>query len=651
MNTRTNPENLFAQPLVALAPRNGDGRSRKPLGQIMVELGLLSAGDMLKAAAMSVREDTEYGRILLSHGMATEDQLYQALAVQFECSHATFDDARPDVRLVDEIGADRCLRHGVVPWKRIGTAIVIATSRPSEFSDLRDTLPVGASRILMAVASETDIQAALLPLRQRSLIARAEARVTDSESCRNWNSGAMARLVIAAVLIVLAGVVTAPAITFLIISLWAITALVLNTGLKAAAALATMRMMRRGRSQFRTQRRGVMMRLPTVSIMVPLFKERAIAGSLVRRLGRLNYPAELLDICLVVENDDLITQTTLSTCELPTWMRQVSVPRGSLKTKPRALNYALDFCRGSIIGVYDAEDAPEPDQIYKVVRRFHDAPPKVACLQGILDFYNPRQNWLSRCFTIEYATWFRVILPGLERLKLAIPLGGTTLFFRREILEELGGWDAHNVTEDADLGIRLARHGYRTELIHTTTFEEANCRTWPWVKQRSRWLKGYAMTWAVHMQSPRRLWQDLGPRKFFGVQVLFGCTLSQFLLAPILWSFWALPLGMAHPLNATLTPAGLKALAVLFLAAEFVTLAVGIFAVIISRHRRFWLWVPTLHLYFPLAAIASYKAFWEMISRPFYWDKTAHGLTSTTAHNYPVPARRWIKQNLWRRRP
>jgi len=329
----------------------------------------------------------------------------------------------------------------------------------------------------------------------------------------------------------------------------------------------------------------------------------------------------------VVEEDDTITQATLKASDFPSWMRQIVVPRGSLKTKPRALNYALDFCRGSVIGVYDAEDAPEPDQIHKVVRQFHERDPKVVCLQGILDFYNPRQNWLSRCFTIEYATWFRVILPGLQNLGFAIPLGGTTLFFRREALEKLGGWDAHNVTEDADLGIRLARHGYRAELIATTTFEEANCHIWPWIKQRSRWLKGYAMTWAVHMHDPKRLWADLGARKFIGVQLLFLGTLSQFLLAPLLWSFWAFPLGLPHPLRDLVPDQIFYSLVVMFLACEVVSLALGTFALSAKWHRNLWLWVPTLHFYFPFGAIASYKAFWEIITKPFYWDKTSHGLS------------------------
>jgi len=183
------------------------------------------------------------------------------------------------------------------------------------------------------------------------------------------------------------------------------------------------------------------------------------------------------------------------------------------------------------------------------------------------------------------------------------------------------------VTEDADLGIRLARHGYRTELIPTLTEEEANCRLWPWVRQRSRWLKGYAMTWAVHMRSPRKLWNDVGAWRFFGIQLLFLGALSQFLLAPLLWSFWALPLGLPHPLTEIISADAFLLLTVLFLVSEAVSLSVSVFALAPNRHKWLWLWVPTMHLYFPLGAIAAYKAIWEMISKPFYWDKTTHGFS------------------------
>jgi glycosyltransferase XagB len=268
-------------------------------------------------------------------------------------------------------------------------------------------------------------------------------------------------------------------------------------------------------------------------------------------------------------------------------MRQILVPPGTVRTKPRALNYALDFCRGSIVGVYDAEDAPAPDQLRRVVRRFRESPPEVACLQGVLDFYNARTNWLSRCFTIDYATWFRIVLPGIARLGFVIPLGGTTLFFRRAALERLGGWDAHNVTEDADLGLRLARHGYRCELIDSVTEEEANCRAIPWIRQRSRWLKGYALTWISHMRRPGLLLRDLGLWKFMGVQILFLGTLSTFLLAPLVWSFWLLPFGLPHPLAGIVPWWLFVALGSAFLLTELVNIAASAVAVSSAKHR--WL--------------------------------------------------------------
>jgi cellulose synthase/poly-beta-1,6-N-acetylglucosamine synthase-like glycosyltransferase len=359
--------------------------------------------------------------------------------------------------------------------------------------------------------------------------------------------------------------------------------------------------------------------------MVALYRESNIASRLTARLSKLDYPRQLLDILLVVEADDQLTREALSKTNLPGWMRVVVVPNGAVKTKPRALNYALDHCRGSIIGVYDAEDAPEPDQIRKVVDRFYQRGPEVVCLQGSLDYYNPNTNWIARCFTIEYASWFRLFLPGIERLGLAIPLGGTTLFFRRRALEELGGWDAQNVTEDADLGIRLFRHGYRTELIETTTFEEANCRSFPWIKQRSRWIKGYMMTWLTHMRDPRMLWCQLGAWQFIGFQVQFLGSFAQTLLAPLLWSLWIIPFGLNHPLAVAMGPNGFTSLYIAMSVTTLLGIAFDMEGLRRSQHKMNPLWVLTLMIYHPLATFAAYKALWELMTKPFYWDKTSHG--------------------------
>ncbi len=627
MNITPTPDLLPPAPVAPLVLRNPQlSHGRMLIGNILMKIGELSAGDMVRAMALRKHEDARFGDILLANEMISEAGLFQGLAIQFNCDVADLQSCRPDARLIATIGVEACLHLGIVPWKRVGAATLVATSRPEVFNNILEHLPANFGKVLMVVAPERDIQNAILQTSRGALVRRAETRVAASESCREWNTGAMARFAVAMLIILIAGLISAPRATMLVLTGWAIIALVFNTALKAAAAWKILGTPPRKEPLFQSRRTGKpAIKLPKISILVPLFQEREIAGRLVRRLGRIAYPRSLLEICLVVEEDDIVTQRALNDANLPYWMRQIIVPRAKLQTKPRALNYALDFCKGSVVGVYDAEDAPEPEQLYKVARRFHECGPDVACLQGVLDFYNSRTNWLSRCFAIEYATWFRVVLPGLERLGFVIPLGGTTIFFRRDALEEIGGWDAHNVTEDADLGVRLARRGYRTELFPTVTEEEANCRIWPWVRQRSRWLKGYAITWAVHMRDPRKLLHELGAWRFFGIQVLFLGALSQFLLAPLLWGFWVIPFGISHPLQGAISSTAFYLLSATFLLSELATVIVGAIALKMTRHRGLWPWLVTLHFYFPLATVAAYKGIWELISKPFYWDKTAHG--------------------------
>lgn len=301
------------------------------------------------------------------------------------------------------------------------------------------------------------------------------------------------------------------------------------------------------------------------------------------------------------------------------------VPADGIQTKPRALNYALPLCRGTIIGVYDAEDRPEPAQLRKIAAHFAVAAPQIACLQGCLDFYNTERNWIARCFAIEYAQWFRVLLRGMQVLHLPIPLGGTTLFFRRAALERLGGWDAHNVTEDADLGIRLARFGMRCEIVETTTLEEANYRALPWIGQRSRWLKGYAITWASHMRNPLGLLDELGVSGFLAFQTLFLGTLVGFLALPLHLLLWASLAGMSVTAFETLTP-GLWAF---FAASHLASLLAGLLVSVVALARRKpWLlpWLAVMPFYWPLASLAAWRAIAEAFYAPFFWAKTEHGI-------------------------
>jgi cellulose synthase/poly-beta-1,6-N-acetylglucosamine synthase-like glycosyltransferase len=596
------------------------------MGRHLIEQGIITPWQLFHALDRHHEWDTTLAEILMSKGWITEHQALEALAQYYTAQHVDFKRDPPDQRLSELLSPEFCLKHCIVPWVGLGGLVILATSRPDRFEALRPQLPPSLRGSLIAVASEADIHTHLEQTHRRYLTRAAEKRVPAEESCRTWSNWPRRHwpLLTGLILVVVTTAWVAPMYLYLFLMAWALVTLVVATALKLSALIA--RWQQGSVGNVPSEAKGI--RLPRISVMVPLFHEREIAHALVSRLARLTYPKALLDIVLVLEETDELTHHTLSQATLPNWIRVIEVPAGSgITTKPRALNYALDFCKGDIIGIWDAEDAPAPDQLQKIAVRFAQAPKEVACLQGILDYYNPYTNWLSRCFTIEYATWFRVMLPGVAHLGLAIPLGGTTVFFRRKALEELGGWDSHNVTEDADLGIRLARHGYRTELINTVTQEEANCHFWPWIKQRSRWLKGYMVTYFVHMRKPRLLYQQLGPLKFWGFQVFFLSTLSQFLLAPLIWSFWIVVFGGTHPFQSVSPAFLLNWMGGLFLAVAAIDAIVSIYA--ISGQNRFRLvpWILTLGLYFPLATIAAYKGLFELIFRPFFWDKTKHGQT------------------------
>ncbi|SHJ19392.1 glycosyltransferase family 2 protein [Wenxinia saemankumensis] len=545
----------------------------------------------------------------------------------------------------------RCL-----PWRRMGGAVLVLAAGPGCTAAARERLGRCFGTVRFCPVGEGALRAALTATCGSALVRRAESRVAPQESCRTLAYDRLPARSLAVAAALASGLAVAPlGVLAGLIALIALS-MALSTGLKLAALVV-------GTTGARFGKRADALRagdpaegrepariagteaaapdiLPVISLIVPLFAERAVAAHLLRRLEALDYPRDRLDLCLVLESDDATTRAALDAATLPDWAQIVAVPRGTLRTKPRALNYALDFTRGSIVGIYDAEDAPEPDQLMRVARDFARHGRGTACLQGRLDYYNARQNWLSRCFTLEYAAWFRVLLPGLVRMGLVIPLGGTTLFLRRHAIEAVGGWDAHNVTEDADLGIRLARHGFRTAMLDSTTFEEANARPWPWVRQRSRWLKGYAQTWALHSRRPAALGRDLGPGAAAALQILLLGTLVQALLAPVLWLAWpALRLSGAaegHPVLAVVLPATLA----VSVAALAVDLAVQVTGALGSGRRWLAPWALTLPLYFPLATLAAWKAAIELVGRPFFWDKTAHGFARQDPVTPPIRAAR-----------
>jgi len=597
------------------------------LGRQLIEEGHITTTDLVHALEQQSKMDAQLGDILVANGALSSQTLLETLAMQSNAQHVDLNNDPCHASLSNILSAQICLKHQVVAWLRMGNSVLVARSHPDKFDVLRAEMKEAPFTFLPVIADPRQIQSQITRLYGEQLAEQALVHVPDHDSCRNWGQANLlkSRKVALGAVAVLFTIAIFPDVALSIAMLWAALTLLLTIIIKGSGFLV--HITGKSRPPAHTLK-DVNARLPCVSVMIPLFHEPEIADALITRLENLTYPKPLLDIVLVLEAADEITRTALQRIQLPSWIKVVVVPDAKgLTTKPRAMNYALDFCRGTIIGVWDAEDTPEPDQIEKVAARFNEAAPNVVCLQGMLDYYNARQNWISRCFTIEYATWWRVVLPGMARLGFVIPLGGTTLFFRRKALEKLGRWDAHNVTEDADLGVRLARYGYVTELIPTVTYEEANCRPWRWVRQRSRWLKGFMITYCVHMRDPKSLMRDLGFKRFMGLQMIFLATFSQFAFAPVLWSFWVTIFGYTHPIQNVLGETAILALIVLFFIAEILTITMGMTAVCAPNRRHLMKWVLTMPLYFTLGTLASYKALYEMIVTPFYWDKTEHGVS------------------------
>jgi cellulose synthase/poly-beta-1,6-N-acetylglucosamine synthase-like glycosyltransferase len=372
--------------------------------------------------------------------------------------------------------------------------------------------------------------------------------------------------------------------------------------------------------------------LPRYTVFVPLFKEVEILPHMARALARLDYPPAKLDIKIVLEESDRETIEAALELAFPGNVELVIVPDREPHTKPKALNYALQFATGDFAVIYDAEDRPEPDQLRKAATRFQRASADVACLQARLDYFNHDENWLSRQFTIEYATLFRGLLPLLSRFGLPFPLGGTSNHFRIGVLRELGAWDPFNVTEDADLGMRMHRAGYRVETLDSTTYEEACCQPMPWIKQRTRWLKGWMQTFGVHMRAPLSTLRETGLTGFLSFHAYFAGIIVSSLAHPLCY------LVVAYDAwNGTLFLRGetfgddlLLTVAIANFAGGYVVnILLGAVSLRGTGHKGLWPHVIFIPVYWLFVSAAAYRAVWQLIYAPFYWEKTAHGVSET----------------------
>lgn len=368
-------------------------------------------------------------------------------------------------------------------------------------------------------------------------------------------------------------------------------------------------------------------KLPVYTILCPLYHEAHVLPQFLSSIEKISWPKDKLDVILLLEEDDAQTIEAAHKVGLPSYVRSLIVPHSIPKTKPKACNFGLAHANGEYLVIYDAEDIPDPMQLKKAYLGFQRLDESVICLQAKLNYYNPHQNLLTRFFTAEYSLWFDVTLTGLQSINTSIPLGGTSNHFKIESLKKVLGWDPFNVTEDADLGVRLFKKGFKTAMIDSTTLEEANSRLGNWFRQRSRWIKGYMQTYLVHTrENPSEKKQGIHSLIF---QLIIGGKIAFVLINPLLWfatfAYFALYMYVGSAIEA-LYPSVVFYMAVFSLVfGNFLFLYYYMIGVAKKGHWSLMKYVLLVPVYWLMISIAAIIALYQLIFKPHFWEKTVHG--------------------------
>jgi len=607
------------------APRTGRWQAR-----LFWRLGV-SSSDLYRAQFLAATWKVDAADVLLSEGTVSVRAYREAVARLTGCAVGAIDGsigdtARsvPPVRLI--------AMAGLLPvaGADIDGALNVQAVSAHVIDDEAQAL--GSLRGRIGLITRQDLIDMVIAQRGRGLLRRATWRLRQIRPGESAADGVALWQML--YLLAFAGLVTGAALisfrdTMTLLSAALSLVFLVTVGLRLIAAVQLAG--RKWRAGQREPLPGIAdVDLPRYTILVPLFREAGVLPALVANLRALDYPAPKLDIKLILESVDTETIAAARAMDLPGNFDIITVPDGQPRTKPKACNFALEFATGDFAVIFDAEDRPEPDQLRKAVTMFAAAPPEVVCLQAKLNFDNPSENWLAKQFTIEYTSLFWGILPALDMLRLPIPLGGTSNHFRMGALRKLGAWDAFNVTEDADLGMRIYRAGWRCKVLDSTTWEEAACQPGNWLRQRTRWLKGWMQTYAVHMRDPRRLRRELGLGGFWAFQGLFAAVVISTLAHPLFYILLVYDTAHGGFMRQAESLLGMHfwAIATFNLVAGYG--AAIVLGVVSLRARGVADLLPQILLipvYWLCISVAAWRALYQLITNPFYWEKTQHGIS------------------------
>lgn len=378
--------------------------------------------------------------------------------------------------------------------------------------------------------------------------------------------------------------------------------------------------------------------LPMYTVLCPLYKEWKVIPQFVKAMSSLDYPKEKLQVMLLLEEDDTQTIEEVARMALPAYFDTVVIPHSMPKTKPKALNYGIKFAKGEYVVIYDAEDIPDPLQLKKVLAAFKKVRKNVICVQAKLNFYNPHQNILTRVFTAEYALWFDLVLTGLQSIHAPIPLGGTSNHFKVADINKLKGWDSFNVTEDADLGMRLVKKGYSTAIVDSDTHEEANSDFKNWFWQRTRWIKGYMQTYLVHMRNPHHFIQNWKDPHVLTFQLIVGGKIMSMFINPFMWAItisYFLFRPIIGPTIESFYPAPVLYMALFSLViGNFLYMYYYMIGCAKRDYDDIIKYAFLVPFYWLAMSAAAWVAFYLLIRKPHHWSKTKHGLHLGSKKNY-----------------
>ncbi len=622
--------------------RSSPAPSAMRLGERLVLDGGISQSNLDRALKFQEASGGKLGEILLSLGLATPEQVLRAVATQLSLgrvgNNLNFADAR-------KLPYNVALKYNAIIANTRDDSYILAVAAqlpPDNIAEIEKYLDKPVEQVLATMPEIENFWDAVYPTDQsdQSVYQLHNEQPVNSalETLTLWQKifGICAVVLLALLL------VFEPTWTLLIINV--VVQITYFFFTIAKVYIISRGLSRRNHLRYSKQQIAAISDkdLPIYTLLIPVYKESKVINKLIERLSALDYPHHKLDIRILLEADDEETREALQNVVLPSYFSLVNIPKTQPQTKPKACNYGLIRARGDYVVIYDAEDIPDTDQLKKAYLAFKELPENYVCIQSKLNYFNSEQNILTRWFTQEYSTWFDVLLIGTMSVDVPIPLGGTSNHFKADFLKQIGAWDPFNVTEDADLGVRLYKMDYKTAVLDSHTWEEANSNLNNWIRQRSRWIKGYMQTWLVHMRRPFHLLRELGLKGFLGYNAMVLGTPLLPLLNPIFWFLMAVWLLSKPGTLDVLFPGWLYYIALF-------QLIVGNFAFVYSSiyaaycvirdsevkglMRLSYSIIPSgmfLPLYWVLMSVAGYKALVQLFTRPHFWEKTLHGLTDQT---------------------